>query len=189
MTDLHLVLGGARSGKSRFAEAEAIRLSAPVTFIATAEALDDDMRARIERHRRERPADWATIEAPLDLGDAVRRASTPVIVLDCLTVWTSNLLLGSLNEADAGAIAPSTVAMVEAHLTQATLTLLSALEHHAGNAIVVSNEVGLGVVPPTALGRVYRDLLGRANQQVAAAADRVTLLVAGVPLVVKPATH
>ena len=169
---LALVLGGARSGKSRWAVAQARRLAGNrVTFIATARPLDPDMEARIRRHREARPSAWETLEAPLEVAQALRKARHPVVVLDCVTVWVANLLL----EKGEDAVLPG----VEA--------LLAAWRETGKTLLAVSNEVGMGVVPATALGRTYRDLLGQVNQRLMAAAQEAVLLVAGHPLVLKRA--
>ena len=165
------VVGGARSGKSRFA-VETHRASARVAFLATAQARDADMAARITRHRAERPAHWRTVEEPYDLLPRLRAcaADADVVVVDCLTLWVSNLMLRG--DADEW--------IVKQGEDLAALLALS-----AADVTLVSNEVGEGVHPPTAEGRRFRDLLGTVNQRVAAAADRVVLMVAGVPLSVK----
>jgi adenosylcobinamide kinase / adenosylcobinamide-phosphate guanylyltransferase len=165
------VVGGARSGKSRFA-VDAHRQHARVTFVATAEARDADMAARIARHRAERPAHWRTVEEPYDVVARLRgcAAAADGIVVDCLTLWVSNLMLrGDADE--------WVVKQVE--------ELAALLPLGDADVTLVSNEVGEGVHPPTAEGRRFRDLLGSVNQRVAAAADRVVLMVAGIPLVVK----
>ena len=175
-TDLTLVTGGARSGKSRYA-LSLLEGSASVTFIATAEALDDDMRRRIARHRAERPASWSTVEAPRDLAVALEGVpADAAVVVDCLTLWVSNLLMS------AGDAAGSDEPWYPADEVDAAV---AALERRPGKTVVVTNEVGLGVVPPTPLGRAYRDALGRVNQRVAAVADGVVLLVAGIPWTIK----
>ena len=170
MTSL-FVLGGARSGKSRFALAQH-QGQRRVAFLATGQATDADMAARIARHRAERPAPWRTIEEPLDIAARLREAAPAVdgVVVDCLTLWVANLLRRGDAEADIVKSADALATAIAQRLT--TLTL-------------VSNEVGLGVHPATAEGRQFRDLLGVVNQRVAAACDRVVFLVAGVPLVVK----
>jgi len=172
-----LVTGGARSGKSAYAERRAAELGgSDVTYVATAEALDEEMARRIARHRRERPAEWATVEMPRDAASAVRGARTEVVLLDCLTVLASNALLGAEREGEEGAQA-AVLAEAEA-LRDAALA-------RKGTTLVVTNEVGMGVHPPTSLGRWYRDALGRANLLLAAAAAEVVLLVSGIPLRVK----
>jgi adenosylcobinamide kinase/adenosylcobinamide-phosphate guanylyltransferase len=167
----HLVLGGARSGKSRQAQALA-RGHRRVALVATAEALDADMAERIARHQAERPSDWLTLESPLDPVGACRRlvGSVDLAVVDCLTLWVSNCFLGG-RDADA--------------ILAAADDLSALCRERVLSLVVVSNEVGEGVHPATRDGRRFRDLLGLVNQRVAAAADRVTLMIAGIPLVVK----
>lgn len=168
-----LVLGGARSGKSRHAETLARRTGLTRIYLATAEAHDDEMRARIAHHRESRSHDgWTTIEEPLDLAGALAREAAPerVILVDCLTLWLTNVMLGG-----GGDVATAEVRLVEA------------LKAAKGPVILVSNEVGLGLVPETPLGRAFRDAQGRLNQAVAAACDRVVFVAAGLPLVLKPA--
>ncbi|PZQ62791.1 MAG: bifunctional adenosylcobinamide kinase/adenosylcobinamide-phosphate guanylyltransferase [Sphingomonas taxi] len=165
-----LVLGGARSGKSRRAQALAEGCGAATRlFVATAQAFDDEMAARIARHRADRDGGWRTVEAPLDLPAAMRAhdAADAVLLVDCLTLWTSNLLLGD-HDVDA-----------------ATDALLAALAGARARVVLVSNEVGWGIVPDNALARRFRDVAGRVNQRVAAAADRVELVVAGLPMMLK----
>lgn len=175
---LVLVTGGARSGKSAWAERRAADASpdGAVTYVATAQAWDDEMAARIAVHRAERPAGWTTVEAPRDAAAAVRAAPTPVVLVDCLTLLASNALLAAEAEGEAAA---SAAVLAEAE------ALRDAARAHGGLVIVVTNEVGMGIVPATPLGRWYRDALGRANALLAAAADEVTLLVSGLPLRVK----
>jgi adenosylcobinamide kinase/adenosylcobinamide-phosphate guanylyltransferase len=177
---LTLILGGARSGKSSHAEKMALELGGPdVLYVATAQAFDDEMRARIAAHQAERPAGWRTLEAP-----SLAAAWTPdvpgdaqVVLLDCMTLLASNAVLAAGEE-------PSTQEG-EAVVAAEVAALLAAYQTGEHSWIVVSNEVGLGLVPPYPLGRVYRDALGRANQALAAAADRVVFMVAGLPLTVK----
>jgi adenosylcobinamide kinase/adenosylcobinamide-phosphate guanylyltransferase len=169
-----LITGGARSGKSRHALA-LLEGDRSVTYIATAEALDDDMRGRIARHRSERKAEWATVEAPLALPAALRSCPPESSVLvDCLTLWVSNLLLG-----------PGAGHQDSWYPTDEVEDLVAALADRRRPVVLVTNEVGSGVVPPTALGGVYRDALGRVNQRLAEVAGRVVLVVAGIPLVIK----
>ena len=163
---LTLVLGGARSGKSRHAEELITRAAPPWTYIATAEALDDEMRDRIAHHRVRRDARWHTVDAPLDLASAIAGLAGPALI-DCLTLWLSNVMLAERD--------------VEAESER----LLAALAAAPGPLVAVSNEVGLGLVPETPLGRAYRDAQGRLNQRVAAAADRVIFTAAGLPLNLK----
>ncbi|MGF1553609.1 MAG: bifunctional adenosylcobinamide kinase/adenosylcobinamide-phosphate guanylyltransferase [Paracoccaceae bacterium] len=167
MAHVTLILGGARSGKS--ARALALAPEPPRRFVATAEALDAEMAERIARHKAERGADWALTECPLDLAGAVAATAEPggTLVIDCLTLWLSNLMH---HERDVAA---------------ETEGLVAALEAAPGRAVLVSNEVGLGLAPMNALGRAFRDAQGRLNQRVAAAADRVEFVAAGLPLVLK----
>jgi adenosylcobinamide kinase / adenosylcobinamide-phosphate guanylyltransferase len=183
--ELILVLGGARSGKSSYAEALAEKLASElsgergVLYVATAQAWDDEMRARIVKHREDRPATWRTVEVPTNAGAAAAAASEGerVVLLDCMTLLTSNVVI-ALPEGTTAAEAES-AALAEAQ------GILAA--YRAGDAswIVVSNEVGLGIVPAYPLGRLYRDALGRVNQKLAAEADRVLFMVAGLPMKVK----
>jgi adenosylcobinamide kinase/adenosylcobinamide-phosphate guanylyltransferase len=167
---LTLVLGGARSGKSSYAERLVAEAGPGCVYIATAQAFDEEMRDRIARHRADRPADWTTIEAPLDLAQAIAAlpADRPVLV-DCLTLWLSNTMLAERD--------------VEASCD----ALLQALCKAAPPVICVSNEVGLGIVPDNALARRFRDAQGTLNQRIAAQADRVVLMAAGLPLALKGA--
>jgi adenosylcobinamide kinase/adenosylcobinamide-phosphate guanylyltransferase len=177
-TKVTLVLGGARSGKSDYAEKLAAQLGQRVLYIATAEAGDEEMAARIAAHRRSRPVDWPTLEAPRELGPALASVSDPpeVLLLDCLTLLVSNAIM-ALESKPQPAIEGMVMAEIEA--------LLAAQTRWQVPLIVVSSEVGLGLVPTYALGRLYRDVLGRANQHLAALADRVLFMVAGLPMVVK----
>jgi len=168
-----LVTGGARAGKSGWAEAEAVRLAGhDVTFIATAEPRDDEMVVRIAAHRAARPDAWTTIEAPLLVPEAVRGTRSQVVIVDCLTLWVSNLMFGAGDRSEA--------AHVVEHVEERAEELVAALSRHTGTVIVVTNEVGLGLVPDNPVARAYRDLLGRVNALVARDADRVVLLVAGI---------
>lgn len=177
---LILILGGARSGKSSYAERLASELGGPaVLYVATAQAFDDEMRTRIVAHRAARPADWRTLEAPrltaVPLAEAIGDAA--VVLVDCITLLTSNAILALGDE--------PTAAAAEEAVNQEVSALLAVYGAGAATWIVVSNEVGLGLVPPYPLGRIYRDALGRANQRLAAAADQVLFMVAGLPLTVK----
>ena len=167
-----LVLGGARSGKSRYAQ-QLAEQSQHVVFIATAKASDDQMREKIERHREDRPKDWQTIEEPLELSQALAQYQTEcdIMVVDCLTLYAANLL-----EAE-GENREGVERRVEA--------LCEALRGVVCSVVLVSNEVGSGVVPAYPIGVQYRDLLGEINQRVARVADDVVLMVAGLPLALK----
>lgn len=186
--ELILLLGGARSGKSRFAEELTARFGERVLYVATAQARDEEMAARIAAHRRARPATWQTIEAPTAVGKAVRAAlaeeSVDVVILDCITLLVSNVILDGLwlSEEDLDSMDETVVGpRVDLELDG----LLRAIQESEVPWIVVSNEVGLGLVPSYPMGRVYRDYLGWFNQCLAAAADRVYLMVAGLPVDVK----
>lgn len=172
---LTLVLGGARSGKSSYAQGLADRAER-VLFVATAQAGDQDMERRIRAHREQRPDHWDTLEEPIALAEAMagRLNSYETIVLDCLTLWVSNLLLMDPR----APTAPIDIA-------SETRRLLGLYRGGDASWVVVSNEVGLGVVPATELGRVYADQLGRVNQTVAAASDEVFFMAAGLPLKIK----
>jgi adenosylcobinamide kinase / adenosylcobinamide-phosphate guanylyltransferase len=166
--DITLVLGGARSGKSRYAEGLLTALPPPRIYVATAQALDDEMAARIAAHRARRDAGWETVEAPHDLTGALSAApKDAAMLIDCLTLWLSNRMLA------------------DAHVDAEIEALENALAQRLGAAVLVSNEVGSGIVPDNALARRFRDLQGRLNQRLAARADRVVLLVAGLPIFVK----
>ncbi|MDF0488721.1 bifunctional adenosylcobinamide kinase/adenosylcobinamide-phosphate guanylyltransferase [Sphingomonas sp. H39-1-10] len=168
MTTL-FVIGGARSGKSRYAQARAEAMPGELVYIATAQAFDAEMADRIARHRADRDARWRTVEAPLALPEAIVANSAPgrVLLVDCLTLWTSNLLLGE-HDVDA-----------------ASAALERAVTTAPGPVILVANEVGLGIVPDNALARRFRDHAGLLNQRIAAAADAVVLVTAGLPLSLK----
>lgn len=163
-----LVLGGARSGKSLYAE-QIIGEGGPGLYLATAEGGDAEMAERIRLHRARRGPGWDTLEEPLDLAGAIARSARPdrPILVDCLTLWLSNLM-GADRDIEA-----------------AIGDLLAVVEHPGGAIVLVSNEVGFGIVPATPLGRIFRDHAGRLNQAVAAAAARVVLVTAGLPLVLK----
>jgi adenosylcobinamide kinase/adenosylcobinamide-phosphate guanylyltransferase len=170
--ELILILGGAGSGKSAFAQRLAQQKAENVLFVATAEAKDSEMAMRVRRHRRRRPGQWHTVEEPLELARAIgEAASHQVVVIDCLTLWVSNLL--QANEAQEPA-------EQEAAVLAAARRLVDTCEKGEATLIMVSNEVGMGLVPPYPLGRLYRDVLGRVNQLLAARASRVYLMVAGL---------
>jgi adenosylcobinamide kinase / adenosylcobinamide-phosphate guanylyltransferase len=177
---LVLILGGARSGKSGHAQQMALDLGgSDVLFVATAEAFDDEMRARIAAHRTERPAGWRTVETPTRVAAQIADATAgvQVVLLDCLTLLVSNVLLSAGEDASPQQVEAAVMAEVGG--------LLAACRAGDATWIIVSNEVGLGLVPPYPLGRLYRDVLGRANQRVAAGADQVWFMMAGLPMRVK----
>jgi adenosylcobinamide kinase/adenosylcobinamide-phosphate guanylyltransferase len=166
---LTFVIGGARSGKSRYAEGLIAALPPPWTYVATAEALDAEMAERIGAHRARRGANWRTVEAPRDIAGALKACGATPVLIDCLTLWLSNLVLANAD--------------IEAE----TERLERALAAPKAPMVLVANEVGSGIVPGHALGRKFRDLQGVLNQRIAARADRVVLVVAGLPLVLKEA--
>ena len=178
-SELILIIGGARSGKSTFAERLAAQ-SERVLFVATAEALDDDMAHRIAAHQASRPKHWDTLEEPSSLPDALQAtisntyAEYDTVIVDCLTMWVSNLMLLREGNAD-----------VESRILRAAEELLDVCGSFSAKWIVVTNEVGLGVVPSSSLGRAYRDVLGRVNSLVASRADKVYLMAAGLALELK----
>jgi adenosylcobinamide kinase/adenosylcobinamide-phosphate guanylyltransferase len=167
LAHITLVLGGARSGKSRHAEQLVTRAAAPWVYVATAQTFDDEMRARVAEHQARRESGWQTVNAPVDLADALAKAAGRPVLVDCLTIWLTNLMLGGHDIA------------VE------TITLETALDKRHAPTVLVSNEVGLGIVPDTPLGRAFRDAAGRLNQRIAARADRVLFMIAGLPLTIK----
>jgi adenosylcobinamide kinase/adenosylcobinamide-phosphate guanylyltransferase len=168
MTSL-IVLGGARSGKSRHAQARAEAMSGELVFVATAQAGDGEMAERIAIHQSDRGARWRTIEEPLEIAALIDREAAPgrVLLVDCLTLWTSNLMFA------------------ERDIAQAAQELARAIRASSGPLIFVANEVGLGIVPDNALARRFRDAAGTVNQKVAEAADEAVLVVAGLPLRLK----
>lgn len=176
------VFGGARSGKSQYAETLADASGKSVVYVATAQAGDAEMAARIAHHRTRRDAGWTTVEEPLALGDVLRQWCAPerVVLVDCLTVWLSNLLFsGNSQFPDTGKIIPPESFHRERE------ALLNAIERASGDVILVSNEVGMGIVPMGAVSRWFVDEAGRLNQEVAARCDRAVWVAAGMPLVLK----
>ncbi len=171
---LILILGGVRSGKSSYAQQLAGEDGGQVLFLATAEARDDEMKHRIAKHKSSRPASWATIEEPLNLASALKSkaATSDIVLIDCITVWLSNLLLRENS-------------VTEEKMLAEIDKLLNAYKRGKASYVIVSGEVGMGIVPEYPLGRIFRDYLGLANQRLAAKADRVVLMVAGIPVVVK----
>lgn len=169
---LVLVLGGARSGKSEAAERIAARLAPRVVYLAPGQAWDEEMKARIRLHQERRDPAWITVEEPIELLRVAREQAGPgtCLLLDGLGTWVSNLLLTEVNEAG---------------ITERVTGLLRFLAEPGVDAVIVSDEAGLGVVPASSLGRQFRDSLGRANQLAAAAADRTLLVIAGIPIDLK----
>jgi len=184
---LSLILGGVRSGKSEFAESLARDLNRPTLYVATGQPTDAEMEERIRRHRERRPTHWSTLEEPLDLAGGLKTvlsaASTsdpaPIVLVDSLDSWVSNMLLE--HQEDGGQAESLTLAALD--------RLLNVQRHWPEAWFLVSSEVGLSPVPPHPLGRRFQDLLGLVNQRVAAAAGRVCLVVAGIPVEVKGGSH
>jgi adenosylcobinamide kinase/adenosylcobinamide-phosphate guanylyltransferase len=181
-----LILGGARSGKSAIAERIAREKGGRVTFVATAEAHDEEMRQRILAHQAARPDTWRTVEEPIELGRVVSDAAveSDMVVVDCLSRWVSNHLCRIEPPASDGEWT-SVAARLTPILEREVAGIIEAARTSNATLLVVSNEVGLGLVPDNPLGRIYRDLLGFVNRWLAAAADQVLLMVAGLPLDVK----
>lgn len=178
LTDgITLILGGARSGKSAFAERIARDSGKSVLFIATATADDDEMKDRIRQHQATRPPTWQTLELPHDIGQNLKGPVAPVVILDCVTLLVSNILL-SLPE-------KTPTETVLQRIQKEIKEIIAVQEGCGGQWLIISNEVGLGLVPPNPLGRVYRDALGFANQTLAQSAKKVVFMVAGIPMVVK----
>ncbi len=178
-----LIIGGARSGKSRYAMELARKAPGPVLFVATAEALDEEMRQRIEEHKRPRPAAWRTLEVPTRVGDGVRQeiGDAQVVIIDCITLLVNNIL---------GQHCPpdnrqKRTDIIEQAVADEISALIECLHKVEASFIVVSNDVGSGIVPADGMSRLYRDLLGKANQMLAQRADEVIMMVAGIPLPLK----
>ena len=168
-----LILGGARSGKSSYALAQALAHPGPVYWLATAQAFDEERRERIIRHQAERPAHWQTKEAPLQLAAALQQSQGHFTVIDCLTLWLSNWLCAEDSEG----------------WRRERQSFLDAAASHQGSLLLVSNEVGFGIVPDNALARLFRDEAGRLHQDLARQSAAVTLVVAGIPMPVKRAAE
>ncbi|MBM3925257.1 MAG: bifunctional adenosylcobinamide kinase/adenosylcobinamide-phosphate guanylyltransferase [SAR202 cluster bacterium] len=173
--ELVLVTGGVRSGKSAFAQSMAEKSEGKVLFVATAQELDKDMWERIRRHRESRPREWATLEEPLDVAGALRRwkGGCDFVLLDCVTLWVTNLLLRDEDGPEESVLGP-------------VHDVLEWRRRMSVSMVLVTNEVGMGVVPANTISRRFSDLLGKANQMLAGASDRVYLMVSGLPVQVKP---
>ena len=181
MSGVHLILGGVRSGKSAFAEKMAIDLNLPTVYVATGLAVDAEMEDRIRRHRQRRPSHWATLEESLELARRLEEYLRPkpeprTVLIDSIDVWVANMLLEHEK---------NTAQDVESLALCATGQVLEIARKWAASVFLVSAEVGLTLVPPEPLGRRFQDLLGLVNQRIAESADRVTLVVAGLPVTIK----
>lgn len=174
-----LILGGARSGKSSYAQQLAEETGKSVTFLATAQALDEEMSMRIQKHRAERSADWDTLEVPCEVASHISTIKTEVVLLDCITLLVSNLMMQFVKE-DLVQEAPFMQAV-----QKEIKDLIGRIRERDQSWLIVSNEVGLGLVPAYQMGRVYRDALGWANQRLAREAEKVIFMVAGIPTSIK----
>jgi adenosylcobinamide kinase/adenosylcobinamide-phosphate guanylyltransferase len=185
--EITLIIGGARSGKSDYAQQLALESGKKVLFVATAGAGDEEMRRRIEKHRQGRPASWATLEATTGVGAAVRKnvGGAGIIIVDCITLLVSNVFGKFGYETDGEAPESS----VEKEVVREVRELIDCVSRLEADFVIVTNEVGMDLVPANPAGRLYRDLLGKANQMLAKHAGRVILMVAGIPLQVKPEKH
>jgi adenosylcobinamide kinase/adenosylcobinamide-phosphate guanylyltransferase len=179
-----LLLGGARSGKSHFAQEYARRSGEKVLFVATATAGDEDMRLRIVKHKKDRPSHWRTLEATTNIGTEIEASAgdAELIIIDCITMLVNNIF-SRYNEEQFEIISD---AVLEKEVITEIKQLQKCLKKVDASFLIISNEVGLGLVSDNRMGRLYRDILGRANQMLAQIADEVFLLVAGIPLRVKP---
>jgi adenosylcobinamide kinase/adenosylcobinamide-phosphate guanylyltransferase len=185
MGKLILVTGGARSGKSSFAEETAKKLGSRILYVATCIAFDDEMKDRVRRHREQRPPEWETVEAYKDLDLALegRLAGKDAVLLDCMTIMVSNLMLDVAMDWEGIGVEEISAAEERARLE--VDKLLKVIDSSSVPFILVTNELGMGVVPPSELGRAVRDIGGRANQMLARAADEVYLCVSGIPIKIK----
>ena len=179
-----LIIGGARSGKSSFAQELALKLGEPVLFVATATAGDEEMRHRIELHQKARPATWSTLEATTNIGSQVieKIGGAQVVVVDCITLLVNNIFSRYSHQGEL-----IDASLVEEEVVAEINKLVECINRVDARFIMVTNEVGMGLVPPFRTARLYRDLLGKANRILAEASDTVYLMVAGLPVPIKPA--
>ena len=183
---IELITGGARSGKSGFAQGEAARLGGRIGYIATAQAFDEEMRARVQKHRQDRPAAWRTFEGHRDLAEFLyRNPDIDTWLLDCVTLWITGLMFDLGGEWVQPS--PELVEGAEQLVTAQVQALLQAANKTEKHLILVTNEVGMGLVPESAFGRIFRDIAGRANLRIAARADTVYFMVSGLPMQIKGA--
>ncbi|MFC1916625.1 bifunctional adenosylcobinamide kinase/adenosylcobinamide-phosphate guanylyltransferase [Chloroflexota bacterium] len=184
MRKIILITGGARSGKSHFAQELAPRLGEPVLFVATAVAGDEEMKHRIEEHQKTRPATWSTLEATIHIGNQVSQkiGGAQAVIVDCITLLVSNILGEYSDQAGEQIDTP----FIERKVINEISELVECINHLDASFIMVTNEVGMGLVPANKIGRVYRDLLGKANQMLAERADEIYLMVAGLPVKIEP---
>ncbi len=179
-----LITGGARSGKSRFAQELALKSAKPVFFVATATAGDEEMKQRIEKHQRERPSEWDTLEVNTHIGSHIKQriGGAQTVIVDCLTFLVNNLF----NQYAYPPEEQVTISLLEKEVTAEISELIDCVNQVGVYFIIVTNEIGQGLVPADRVSRLYRDLLGKANQMIAERADKVYLMVAGIPIQVKP---
>ena len=180
-----MIIGGVGSGKSHFAQELALKLGGPVLFVATAEAGDEEMRQRIEQHKRKRSADWSTLEVTTKVGSQIREkiGGAQVVIVDCITLLVNNIFSQYSDQSGEQLNVP----LIEQGVMAEIDGLVECINRLDASFIIVTNEVGLGVVPATRMGRLYRDLLAKTNRMLAQAADEVYLMVAGLPQLIKPA--
>lgn len=183
----YLLIGGARSGKSSYAEELAKSIGGKVVFVATAEAGDEEMKTRILRHQQARPAEWGLIEASLQVGEKISAhgSSAGVVILDCITLLVNNIMCKYML-AHGDELTGEAADYLDAEVKKEINGIINAMKKTGASFIVVTNDVGAGLIPPNAMARIYRDLLGRANQMLGAYVEYVYLMVAGLPMQVKP---
>ncbi|MFC2005204.1 bifunctional adenosylcobinamide kinase/adenosylcobinamide-phosphate guanylyltransferase [Chloroflexota bacterium] len=179
-----MIIGGARSGKSHFAQQLALKSGKPVLFVATAEAGDEEMRQRIEEHQRNRPSTWSTLEVTGNVGNEIlsKVGEAQMVIIDCITLLVNNIFNQYTDQT--GEQFDNSV--IEKEITREIGELVECIKRLDSSFIIVTNEVGMDLVPANRMGRVYRDLLGRANQLLAEQCDEVYLMVAGLPILIKP---
>jgi len=182
-----LIIGGARSGKSHFVQELAQRLGKPVLFVATAVAGDEEMRQRIKEHQRARSAAWSTLEVTTHIGNQISQkiGEAQVVIVDCITLLVNNIFSQYIDQTSEQIDA----SLIEKKVTSEISELVECINHIDASFIIVTNEVGMGLVPANKMGRLYRDLLGKTNQLLAQGADEVYLMVAGLPVQIKPPQH
>jgi len=182
-----LITGGARSGKSRFAQELAIRVNESVLFVATAQAGDEEMQERIQRHKEARPASWKTLEATTNIGSQISQkiAGARVVIIDCITLLINNIFSQYSHPNGEQTAAP----LIEGKVIGEINELVECINKTDATFIIVTNEIGLGLVPISRIGRLYRDFMGKANQRLAQEAEEVYVMVAGLPVQIKPSPY
>ena len=182
-----LIIGGARSGKSHFAQELALKSGESVLFVATATAGDEEMQHRIEEHQRARSATWPTLEVTTHIASQIEQkiGKAQMVIVDCITLLVNNIFSQYIDQTSEQIDAP----LIEKRVTSEISELVECINHIDASFIIVTNEVGMGLVPANKMGRLYRDLLGKANQLLAEQADEVYLMVAGLPVQIKPPQH